>query len=99
MAFSEHEVVDKIVAFVRLKGGAFREWYVGITRDPDDRLFNQHLVRRGDKEYYYETTHSQNSARNAEQRLVNLGFDGGSGGGDEQTKSVYVYKKKSHTKP
>jgi hypothetical protein len=99
MALSEHEVVEKIVAFVRLKGGSFREWYVGIAKDPIDRLFNQHLVNRDGKDYYYEYTHSLNAARNAEQRLINLGFDGGASGGDEQTKAAYVYRKKPTTKP
>ena len=99
MVLSEHEVVQEILEHVKSRGGAYNTWYVGITKDPKDRLFHEHCVIKEKDNWCYQTTHSLNSARNAEQKLLDYGFDGGGGGGDEQTKFVYAYKKQSHTKP
>jgi len=73
-------------------------WYIGITSDPDQRLFTDHKVQY-DGEWIYAPTDSNGEARLVEKYFLGLGFDGGTGGGDYTSKIVYLYKKTSLTSP
>lgn len=91
------EIVDAIVNYVGNEDRS--DWYVGIAADATDALFNRHNV---DKEgsnggWIYDTAPSNAAARAAEKALHDGGFDGGPGGGDDKTRSVYAYRKAAAT--
>lgn len=79
-------------------GGLYRDWYVGITSNPRQRLFNDHRVDEG-YGWIYAPADSNQIARFVEGYFLNLGCDGGSGGGDNSSTTVYAYKKTSYTNP
>jgi hypothetical protein len=80
-------------------GGSYRAWYVGISKDARERLFNGHRVRENWDPWIYIPATSSQAARDVEDYLVNnLGTDGGLGGGDHTADVVYAYKKAAHTK-
>ncbi|XOB40791.1 MAG: hypothetical protein ACKKMW_01870 [Candidatus Nealsonbacteria bacterium] len=73
-------------------------WYIGITSDPKKRLFEGHRVDEENGIWIYKTTESSSTARQIEDYFVNeLGADGGTGGGDYNTRAVYAYKKTRNT--
>lgn len=80
------------------KGTTCNQIYVGIAADAEDRLFNGHAVDKENDVWIYRTASSDNVAREIEKHFLDLGFDGGPGGGDENTKKVYCFLKNSHTK-
>jgi hypothetical protein len=83
-----------------IHGGAPNQWYVGISRDPERRLFEGHNVDEDGDRYIYREAYSSEVAREVESHFVeNRGFDGGDGGGDEDTVFVYAYKKTPNTDP
>ena len=99
MADSEEEIKEDIMDFIRREGGAYSDWYVGISEDLERRLFKEHNVR---KENGYITRLAYNSevARRVEDYFVNtIGTDGETGGGDVDANGVYAYKKRSYTDP
>ena len=99
-ALTAQQAYDKIIAYIKEKGGAYSQWYCGIAADWEDRLFNGHQVP--DKNYQWWiglTCTSNTAARNVEDAMHELGCDGGPGGGDEATVCVYAYLKGSMTKP
>jgi predicted GIY-YIG superfamily endonuclease len=65
-------------------------WYVGIATNAKNRLFNDHSVDEKNGKWMYRTVDSESAARAAEKSLHDLGFDGGTGGGDASTKMVYA---------
>jgi len=73
--------------------GPFSGWYVGITNDPEICLYNRHKVSRDNGKCKYCPCSSDDIAREIEQYFLNLGCDGGPGGGNETSRYVYVYKK------
>ena len=82
------------------RGGEYSAWYVGISKDAKDRLFNDHSVREKKDNWIYRSASSSQTAREVEDYFVNtLGTDGGTGGGDETSDMVYAYKKAKHTNP
>ena len=90
---------DKIVAHINKQGGSYSSWYAGITSDWEGRLFGDHQVPRKD---YWRTVHqcfTDTDARYVERALLNLGCDGGSGGGDLSTVYVYAYLMGPQTNP
>lgn len=100
MTQSEEEIKREIKEYMHNCGGAYSSWYVGISEDPKDRLFNGHNVDKESDYWIYRTATSSEAARRIEQYFVEiLGTDGGAGGGDEDAKAVYAYKKNSHTNP
>ncbi len=43
------EIIHEIEEHIKLNGGSFSEWFVGMTEDPKKRLFGQHKLReKGD---------------------------------------------------
>lgn len=87
-----------IQAFVNYVGESpYPGWYVGIASDPRSRLFSDHnVVERGGL-WIYEDAGSESIAREVETHFLNLGADGGSGGGDGSSHYVYAYRKTSTT--
>jgi len=49
--------------------------------------------------WIFRPTSSSATARNIERYFLDLGMDGGSGGGDYLSKAVYCYKKTYLTNP
>lgn len=99
MNIEELAIIKKIEDYVRECGGYFSSWYIGIAEDPKDRLFNEHNVSESNGNWIYQPTSSSATARNIEQYFLDLGMDGGSGGGDYSSKAVYCYRKKYSTNP
>jgi len=75
------------------EGSGYNSWYCGIASDVDQRLFNDHNVPKEDSWWIKRNVGSEQDARDTEEHLLNLGFDGGDGGGDNTTTHIYAYKK------
>lgn len=89
----------EILQYIQDWGGGYSAWYVGIASKPKQRLFNDHNVpEKGSAGWIFRTCNSSQEAREVEQYFLSLGCDGGDGGGDYDTKSVYAYKKTSQTR-
>ncbi len=88
-------IVDDIKAHADQEGSGYRNWYCGIAANPDQRIFNDHNVPKGEGVAWWikRNAGGEQAARDTEDYLVNLGFDGGGGGGDYSTIHVYAYKK------
>lgn len=89
------EIVNAIKSHADKEGSGYRNWYCGIASDPDKRLFNDHNVPRKENEAWWikKKADSEKNARDTEAYLMQLGFDGGTGGGDYTTIHIYAYKK------
>jgi hypothetical protein len=100
MAKSKQEIIADIKAHISKGGGAYRSWYVGVSKDARDRLFNDHSVKENGDWWIIRSASSDKVAREVEDYFINtLGTDGGTGGGDETANEVYGYKKATHTNP
>ena len=100
MTYTEEQIKAEITAHIRKNGGSYSGWYVGIAKDAEKRLFEEHGVVKNGDGWIYRQAESNRAARDVESYFVNeLGTDGGLGGGDLESDSVYAYKKNSHTKP
>jgi len=97
MAKSKQEIIDDVTN--HFKGKVYKDCYVGITSDVDSRLFGDHNVSKEKGHWIYRPTSSDNEAREIEQHFLDKGMDGGSGGGGEDSKIVYAYKKTTTTNP
>jgi hypothetical protein len=74
-------------------------WYVGIASDVRHRLFIDHKVLEHTGCWAFATAMTHDIAREVERIYLNAGCDGGSGGGDYTTRTVYVYLKTNTTNP
>ena len=94
------QIIADIQGYIFKHGGAYSNWYVGISNDARKRLFEEHFVRENFDAWIFATADSADEARWIESYFVNdLKTDGGTGGGDYTSKMVYAYKKSSYTKP
>lgn len=99
MAKEKQEIIDEITTHIQRCGGNYSTWYVGVSKDVHDRLFNNHKVREKQDAWIYRKASSSQSARDIEEYFVNLGTDGGGGGGDVSSDMIYAYMKNAYTKP
>lgn len=97
MAKTRDQIIGEIDAHMAGRQYGAADWYVGIASDPSDRLFNDHNVDKRNGIWIYQAATSADVAREVEQAYLDEGYDGGSGGGDANTKSVYAYVKLSGT--
>ncbi len=95
---TETDIRTTIKEYIDGWGGQYSSWYVGIAANPRDRLFSDHGVNE-EGAWIFDSCASSAAARHVEEYFINLGCDGGTGGGDESTKAVYAYMKQSHTNP
>lgn len=72
-----------------LKGGA--AYYAGITDNPQRRL-GEHQVDPANGKYSWAQCATDAISRDAERILHEIGYEGGTGGGDELSVFVYAYK-------
>ena len=90
-------IIEEINSHIDKCDGTYAEWYVGITEDLKERLFNGHKVKDA---YIYREAEDSKTAREIEKYFIEvIGTDGGTGGGDEDASFVYAYLKQSHTEP
>ncbi|MCH7903982.1 MAG: hypothetical protein IH944_05370 [Armatimonadetes bacterium] len=97
LSTQEQTIAQEIVKYVEARDSRYARWYVGIARDSADRLFNQHDVSENNGWWIRRQAGSAAAARDIEQYLLRLGFDGGTGGGDHSTTNVYAYYKTGST--
>lgn len=93
-----NSIINAIESYIAKNSNDYRIWYVGIAKDPDTRLFNDHNVQRNMDAWTYCPADSDAVARQVEKFFIEQrGTDGGPGGGDESSTSVYAYRKQPHT--
>ena len=97
MAKSKQEIINDITNHFSSKSNS--DCYVGITKEIDARLFGDHNVSKESGFWIYRTASSDTIAREIEKHFLEKRVDGGDGGGDDDSKIVYAYKKTSTTKP
>lgn len=94
---SKADIIKDIKDYVGKEN--YSKWYVGITNDIDRRLFGEHNVDRKQDYWIYRTASSKSVAQEIEEYFLDAGMDGDTGGGNDDTKIVYAFKKNSHTAP
>lgn len=100
MAKEKQDIIDEIKTHIQRCGGNYSAWYVGISKDAKDRLFNGHNIREKKVAWIFRTAKSSQVAIEVEEYFVNThGTDGSTGGGDNTSDMVYAYKKARHTNP
>ena len=83
--------INEIYNHIYKCGGRFDQWYVGITNNPQQRLFSDHNVSRTDDSWIFRLVLTTSDARNIERYFLNLGCQGGGGGGTTDSRYVYAY--------
>ena len=78
----------------------YRDFYIGITDNIDERLFGYHKVNKQIDWWIYCNGDSEDIARQVEKHYLDKGMKGDQGGGkgNGQTKFVYCYEITSETK-
>ena len=92
MAKSEKEIIGDIQSYITKGGDGIKSWYVGIAAKPKERLFDGHSVDKKKDLWICRTASSSDVARKIEKHFLDKGAQGGTGGGDDDSKSVYAYR-------
>lgn len=99
MSKSSNVIVQEIIEHIKgCSGKYFFDYNVGISKDPEDRLFNDHNVSKQSGCWIYRYAIDIENARDAEAKLLAKGMKGGEGGGDDSSLYVYCYQITNQTK-
>lgn len=92
-------IVKEILAHITgCKGKYYSDYYAGITKDPNGRLFSNHNVNKENGYWIHREAIDVDNARDAEKILLDKGMKGGDGGGDDTSIYVYCYLITNSTK-
>ena len=94
---SQEVAYNRLVSFIRRNGGVASAWYCGITNDPRRRIITQHKVNEARGTYHCVKCYTKTSAENVEKKLLARKYSGNTGGGNNNSVYVYVYKKTHNT--
>lgn len=99
MPQNKTDIIREIDGYIQKENSSYSNWYVGIAKDPRDRLFNDHNVSEHAGWWIYCEAYSDTSAREVESFFLDhKGTQGGPGGGDQNSRFVYAYRITSTTK-
>ncbi len=91
-------VVKEFKDHIRKCGGGYTNWYVGVASNPRDRLFSDHNVDEKHDAWIFRNCGTDTASRRVEQCFLNLGCQGGPGGGDHNSTYTYAYQTNNHTR-
>lgn len=84
-------IIDALEDFMRKNGQQYNQFYVGIAKDPVDRLINGHSVTENIPNLYWTAPLHTEIIRVIEKYFLDKGCKGGSGGGNYDTNYIYTY--------
>ena len=88
-----NNAIQQITVHINAHDPEYGHWYIGIAKDPNQRLFQQHSVDKTRGDFLVIETSSDEIAREVESYFTTIShIQGGPGGGDENSKYVYIYK-------
>lgn len=97
MTTNEQKIVNDFLTYMNKNNKSANAWYVGITSNIQERLFNEHKVNKNGV-WIYQNDISEQTARNVESYFIDTEkTQGGTGGGDEDINAVYAYLITSET--
>lgn len=92
MAKDYETIVKEIDKHLSISGKRYySDFYVGITKNIEQRLFGDHNVSKDNSWWIYRTAETNEIARAVEKHYLDLGMRGGPGGGDNDSCIVYCY--------
>ncbi len=92
-AESKDAIINAINEYILNTKCKKSDWYVGITSNPEHRLFSEHNVNKNNGQWIYKKATSDSVARAIEKEYINAGCDGGDGGGGSDSVYIYAYLK------
>ena len=101
MVYSVQQIKYEILAYIKEFGGDFSDYYVGISPAPKKALFTTHKLARKKDPWLYKQALSVQAAKTIQDYFLGrLKADGEPApDSDDNTDSVYVYKKSKRTAP
>ncbi|MBL4653916.1 MAG: hypothetical protein JKY53_13795 [Flavobacteriales bacterium] len=78
-------------------GGNYSDYYIGITKSIQNRLFGDHKVPKKGHCRIHREASNDTDARAVEKHFFDKGMQGAGGGGDEESIFIYAYKVSSLT--
>jgi hypothetical protein len=97
---SELDARMEMTAFIQRARAPYREWYVGLSADPQTRLVEGHGVTDSDW-FIHRRLASVEAAKRVYESLLKLECEAGGAAEDEEGEptGVYAYWKRGHTTP
>jgi len=91
-------VIKRMETYMSKFEGDYSDWFVGITNDLDEGLFQKHKVEETGSWISFGAD-TDEIAKKIEKYFLNKKTDGNPIDLEENTRIVYVYKKNSNTTP
>ncbi|MDH3610221.1 MAG: hypothetical protein OEM79_00515 [Nitrosopumilus sp.] len=93
-----HTVIKRMETFMSKFDGDYSDWYIGITKDLNEGLFQVHNVEETGIWISFGAD-TDEVAKKVEKYFLDKKTDGNPKELEENTRIVYIYKKKFNTTP
>ncbi len=93
MIKSSESIIMEILGFIYREGGSPKTWYIGVARDPRQRLFDEHRLNYQNDAWIYRTAKSESEALHVQAYFLEFGLDDCEEGWQSGACAVYAYRK------
>jgi hypothetical protein len=99
LSLENHIIIQEIEQYITNFGGHYPDWYVGISSNPKNRLFQDHHVHVEDDLWIHKLANSLDDVKKIKDHFHNIRHaDGPREGGNNTTLYIYAYKKTKNTR-
>lgn len=92
MAKNSSQIIKDFKDHLKISGKRYySDFYVGISKNAQKRLFDEHHVDKDNSWWIFRTATTSKDARDVEKHFIELGMRGGTGGGDDTANMIYCY--------
>ena len=90
-------IIMEILEFIYREGGDPETWHIGVTKDPRQRLFDEHQVHYQNDAWIYRVATSEGEALQVQAYFSEFGLAEGEEEWQPGSCAVYAYRK--HAEP
>jgi hypothetical protein len=99
MPQSQDQIISDVQKYVNHCGGQYPSWFLGVTDNPKDKLFNEHCVDMKKDHWLFAFAMNPDSAKQILARFKELGAEVNDNALSPRARAVYAFKKSWRTNP
>jgi hypothetical protein len=94
-----YEVIDSIHSFILKNSYTYIDWYIGLTDNAEEMLFEEHKLNQVSDMWIFEEVPHESDAFRIRDFFLNMGCTGGLVNNRNKIRYIYAFRRSARTNP
>ena len=94
-----YQIIDSLDEFIRKNSYTYRDWYVGLTANVEEHLFNEHQLSPETDVWIFEAIPDAREGARIREYFLNMGCVSGISDVTYQAQYIYLYRRSAKSNP